>query len=126
MPPQCYHRAGVSSPFRVGKHKPASNRQSELHGDFRGARREPIRLAMRVSFSESVGCQGLKRMTDSIILPFACTTPSKGLLAIVASAKKNINRAKLTSGIGPRIKQGINPEFILFSRIYFFSVGESK
>lgn len=76
------------SPFEVGKHKPAPNRQSELHGDFRGARREPIRLARRASFSESVGYQGLKRMADSIVLPSVCITPSKGQLAIVALTKK--------------------------------------
>lgn len=117
MPPQCRRRAGVSSPFGIGKHKPAPNRQSELHGDFRGARREPIRLAMRASFSESVGCQGLKRMADSIV-PSACTTPSKGQLAIVASAKKKyINRAKLTSGVGLRLKQGDQ-----FNKIYFIFI----
>lgn len=120
MPPQCCHRAGVSSPFKVGKHK--SNRQSELHGDFRSARRKPIRLAMRASFSESVGCQGLKRMVDSIVLPFARTTPSKGQLAIVASAK-NIYKPREIDG--RRIKQGINSgRFISFSYICFFLVME--
>lgn len=125
MLPQCRRRAGVSSPFRIGKHKPAPNRQSELHGDFRGARREPIRLAMRASFSESVGCQGLKRMAESIV-PFARTTPSKGQLAIVASAKKKyMNRAKLTSGVESN-REINSARFISFSYIWFFSFAESK
>jgi len=125
MPPQCRHRAGVSSPFRIGKHKPAPSRQSELHGDFRGARRKPIRLAMRALFSESIGRQGLKRMTDSIVLPFARTTPSKGQLAIVASAKKKNKPREI---VRHRLAhQGINLErFISFSYIWFFSFREPQ
>jgi hypothetical protein len=118
MPPQYCHRASVSSPFRVGKHKSVPYRQSELHGDFRSARREPIRFAMRVSFSESVGCQGLKRMIDSIVLPFACTTPSKGQLAIVASAKKNIYKPREIDG-RRRFADQTGDQF---RKIYFFFI----
>lgn len=137
MPPQYCHR-DVSLlrnpppsllPFTVaGKHKPAPNRQLELHGDFRGARREPIRLAMCASFSESLGCQGLKRMADSNVLPLARTTPSKGQLAIVAATekkkKKHINCAKSTPSVGLQTstRGSIRKDLFLFYTYIFICI----
>lgn len=95
---QCRHNAAAELAFlppleTEDTSRPRTgNRNYTAIFEARVANRSVSRRAPRFP-SRFRGCQGLKRIADSIV-PFARTTPSKGQLAIVAAAKKHIYKPR--------------------------------